>query len=336
MKYDAQLLEVGRLLPTASNILIALPTQIGIDMLSAGLALFLSLEQIGKKVAIATDGVVKVGHSHLYGVGQIQNKIPAGTGGNFTITLGGMVASDKTVPSLQSLDWAPSGAEQKDLKLTFHVNPGQKFEPSFVTPAYESSGFDLIFVIGAGNLTDLGSIYSGNAQSFAGAHIVNIGSKANNGQFGATNIVDDVASSLSEIVAQLFPGLQLPFEGDIATNILAGIFEATCNLQSGNVAADTYGVVSNMLRAGGQKPSSQQPAPIQSAPQQTPQPQGFDLSKIFQAPVAPIAQPGTFTMPPVVEPAFSEETPVGETAETVSPEDDWLTPKIYKGKTGLG
>ena len=254
MKYDGQLLEAGRILPTATSILIALPPSAGIDELASGLALYLALEQAGKKVAIATDGVIKVGHSHLFGIGQVQNKIPSGTGGNFTITLGGVVAPDKTVPSLQSLDWAPSGAEQKDLKLTFYVNAGQKFEPTFVTPAYDSSGFDLIFVIGTGNLANLGSIYSSNTQAFNGAHILNIDNKEGNEQFGASNAVDTSASSLSEILAQVLPGLQLPFEGDIATNLLAGIFEATCNLQSEKVTADTYGVVANLLKVGGQRP----------------------------------------------------------------------------------
>ncbi|OGE71294.1 hypothetical protein A2617_04515 [Candidatus Daviesbacteria bacterium RIFOXYD1_FULL_41_10] len=348
MKYDGQLLEAGRILPTATSILIALPPSAGIDELASGLALYLALEQAGKKVAIATDGVIKVGHSHLFGIGQVQNKIPSGTGGNFTITLGGVVAPDKTVPSLQSLDWAPSGAEQKDLKLTFYVNAGQKFEPTFVTPAYDSSGFDLIFVIGTGNLANLGSIYSSNTQAFNGAHILNIDNKEGNEQFGASNAVDTSASSLSEILAQVLPGLQLPFEGDIATNLLAGIFEATCNLQSEKVTADTYGVVANLLKVGGQRPNIvstlvrpvQPEVPTGQSQGLPPDPAseasakgGFDLSKIFNAPQ------DSFPMPPVISDTSSmpsaEEAPVGEVAIT-TPEDDWLTPKIFKGKTGLG
>src|SRR3990172_12578464 len=141
MKYEAQLSEVIRLLPSVQNVVIALPAEADVDELAAGLALFLSLEQAGKKTSIITEGVIRVGHTNLFGVGQIQNKIPQAEGGNFTVTLGGIVASDKTVPSLQNLDWAPSGPQMQDLKLVFHVAPGQKFEPTFVTPTYEEGNF---------------------------------------------------------------------------------------------------------------------------------------------------------------------------------------------------
>ncbi|MDO8573244.1 MAG: hypothetical protein Q7R77_00665, partial [Candidatus Daviesbacteria bacterium] len=61
MKYDGQLSELKNLLPTAKNILIAVPTGASIDKLSAGLALFLTLEAAGKQVSIICDDNILVG-----------------------------------------------------------------------------------------------------------------------------------------------------------------------------------------------------------------------------------------------------------------------------------
>ena len=52
MKYDSQISELKNLLPTAKNILIALPANADIDKMAAGLALFLNLEAQGKKIRV--------------------------------------------------------------------------------------------------------------------------------------------------------------------------------------------------------------------------------------------------------------------------------------------
>ena len=61
-KYDSQLTELKNLLPTAKNILIALPTNADIDKLASGLALFLILQQQGKEVTVACDDTITVSH----------------------------------------------------------------------------------------------------------------------------------------------------------------------------------------------------------------------------------------------------------------------------------
>lgn len=318
MKYEAHLAQVNNFLPQAKNILIALPKNPTIDHLASGLALYLSLAQAGRSPVVATEGIIRVGHTSLFGVGQIQSKIPQGSGGDFVITLGGVVDADGRVPAVEKMDYFPIGS---DLNLVFKVLPGQKFEPTSITPRYEGGGFDLIFAIGALNLEDLGSIYSENQAIFAGNKIINIVNQGQGSQFGATNIVDPTASSICEMMAQILPDLHLPIDGDIATNLLTGIFTATDSLQTGNVSGDTYEAVALAVRSGGIKPTI-------SAQE------GFDLNKIFQAPTIPPTD--NFTMPPVVTPnqPSPEEVPTREGVETITPEVDWLTPKIFKGSKG--
>jgi hypothetical protein len=350
MKYDSQLAELKNLLPSAKNILIAVAAG-DIDKLAAGLALFLIFEAQGKQVSIVSDDSVLVSHGHLFGIDHVQKTLPSTDGGNLTLTLEGVASSDGTVPALEKLDWY---AENSNLNLVFHVLPNQTFQPARIVPHYQGSGFNLIFVIGAANLNALGSIYSSNSQVFSGTHIVNIDTQPANTSFGQTNVLDQQASSLSEVIVSVITDLGFNLDADTASNILSGIFEATHNLADPKVTADTYMAVANCLRVGGRKPTTVeaqgqpvQPTPVisqqptydwnavaaaigQSVP--PPQPSSSEIKVppvVSSTPVTPVSNIGDQNQP------SPEERPAGEgvVSETVEPE--WLTPKIFKG-TSIG
>lgn len=331
MKYDAQLTELKNLLPSAKSILIVLPVGSDTDRLAAGLALFLTLQAQGKQVSLVCEDTMRVSQAHLFGIDHIQKNLPQTEGGNLTLTLEGVAASNGTVPALEKLDWYAGGS---NLNLVFHVLPGQTFQPARIIPRYQGSGFNLIFVVGAANLDGLGSIYKQNSQNFSGVHIVNIDNQNNTG-FGQTNVVDASASSISEVVATVLSDLGIVFDADSASNLLAGIFTATDNLTNAKVNADTYMTVAQCLRAGGKKFSvmGEKPQPPLRTAGSLP-----DLSALIPKEEPQLSQ-SQFTTPPVVtndsQKPSPEERPVeeGVVSETVEPE--WLTPKIFKG-TSLG
>lgn len=357
MKYDLQVSQIQPVITGAQNILIAIPTEVTIDRLASGLALFLSLKQANKNVAIVTDGVLTVGFTHLFGIGNVKNQLPQNSSGNYTITLGNVVTPDGHIPALQNLDWAPTGQTKSDLKLVFHVNPGQKFEPTFVTPSHEGGNFDLIITLGANTWLSLGSVYSNNSQLFTNSTVLNIDNQAENTNFGQINLVDG-GVSLSEIIGSMLPSLNLPYEGDCASNIIAGLYASTSNLQT--AGADTYEVMAQSLRVGGQKPSNiantapietTQPQPVTSSSTpiwaQTGQAMQQPLTLVQPQPatsgldISPFLNPNNFSVdtssapvtqqqPQIIEQPSQEEVPIGEQAQTVTPEADWLTPKIFK------
>lgn len=326
MKYDAQIAELKNILPTAKNVLIALPAGADIDRLSAGLALFLSLKRQGKEASIVCQDAMRVSQAHLFGIDHVQENISPTEGGNLTLTLEGVAASDGTVPALQKLDWY---AENNNLNLVFHVLPGQTFNPRSIVPRYQGGGYDLIFVIGAVSLNSLGNIYNANSAVFSGTHIVNVDNQVGNAGFGQTNVVDTNAATVSETLVFLLTDLGLPLDADPASNLIAGIFTATNNLTSPKVSADTFMAVAQCLRVGGKKPqeiSTAGPTIDLSAfmPQSaaTPSPIGRSQPEMVSTSAASPAEP---------QPS-PEERPAGEgvsSAETIEP--DWLTPKIFKG-----
>ncbi len=346
-KYDSLITELKNLLPAAKSILIALPGGADIDKLAAGLSLFLNLEAAGKQVSIACDDNMLVDQANLFGVDHVQKNLPSTEGGNLTLTLEGVAASDGTVPALEKLDWY---ADSSNLNLVFHVLPGQTFQPAKIVPRYQGSGFNLIFTIGAVNLNALGNLYQANSQVFSGTHIVNIDTNVANTSFGQTNVLDPQASSICEIMTNLISDLGYNLDADSASNLLAGIFASTGNLSNSKVTADTYMAVANCLRVGGRKPSLEsrpQVSPQQDLssliPKQDPTPiPGFAVPQVdvgdHSLPLAQASQSSILTpnqSVPTTPSGSPEERPAGEgvISETVEPE--WLTPKIFKG-TSLG
>lgn len=347
MRYDQQITELKKVLPTAKSILVAVPAKANIDQLAAGLSIYLTLESQGKQVSIISDDTIKVGQSYLFGVDHVQKTLSYADGGNLTLTLEGVAASDGTIPALEKLDWSAEGG---NLNLVFHVLPGQTFQPAKIVPHYQGSGFNLIFVIGAVNLNSLGNIYQPSSQVFS-THIVNIDNQVANTSFGQTNVLDTMASSVSEVLTSVITDLGFVLGSDVASNLLAGIFDATNNLTNEKVSAETYVAVANCLRVGGRKPGVLvQSTQVQATP-------AYDwnalMPKTQVASSQPILQGSSvvdYTVPPVVSPnqmvdqgddhsqpvqvgGSPEERPAGEgvISETVEPE--WLTPKIFKGSS---
>lgn len=341
MVNDAQVSELKNVLPSAQNILIALPAGANIDKIASGLALYLSLTQAGKQVSIVSPDAMRVAESYLFAVDRIGQNIPqTGEGNLASIKLEGVqISPEAKVPALEKLDWHPEG--NNVLSLDFSVVAGQTFKPTVITPQYQGGSFNLIVTVGASDLNSLGNIYSQNPQAFSSAPIVNLDNQPNNTNFGRINLVDQNAACVSEIMVSCLTSLGLPFDSDEASNLLSGIFEATNNLTSASASAETYMAVANCLRVGGRKPAVVAPqAQVVSQPQpqpaQQPAPQpGLDLSALIppqQPQQPPVNNQETFVNPPVAPQPSPEERPAVERVVSEGEaEPEWLTPKIFKG-----
>ncbi len=338
-KYLNLLSDLSSRLSSISRVLIAVPSSLTTDKLASALALGLALKGAGKTVSIVTEGSPLVSHGNLFGVGEVKNAIPTSGGGNFLISLEGVVDSSgqmQTVPALEKLDWYPEG---QNLNLVFHVIPGQRFEPTKVNYRHAESGFDMTFVIGAQNLTDLGNIYAQNSGFFT-SNTINIDNQQTNSNFGQINIVDQGASSLSEIVAHLMPDLNLNIDQDTATNIVTGIYSETANLTQ-KVTGDTFLAVGAAMQKGAQinsgQPVSSVATPVQPIVQLQPVPQ---VQPIQQAPVTtpvqdfsqPATQPQIQTQQFTPQSQFTSQPQIGTQAqpfvpaEPVQPISPFLTP----------
>ncbi len=276
----AKLQEVNSVLITFASV----PNQ---DSIAAALAFYLSLKSSGKKVLVASSNPVTVRDSHLVALDKVKTDIG---GNNLVITLN--VPEDR-------VDKVTSNTEGGHLNLI--INPREGAEPvteKDIVFGYSGAVADLIIVIGAADLKDVGSLAEKEVELFSKSTIANISNQV--GSFGAINITDP-SSSNSELVTALLKELALPMDVDIANNLTIGIEAGTDNLSSPNMTADTFEALAVLYRTGARR----QVKTI--VPQQ---------AKIVA------------DMPIVDNEPAIEETPVQPIAE---PQADWLKPKIYKG-----
>lgn len=287
-----QLQELKTRLGTAQTVLITLPANPSQDAVASTLALYLSLKNSGKSVTVAASTLPIVRDSRLVGVDKITTEVG---GNNLVITL--------DVPEDQ-IDKVTSNTEGGHLNLI--VNPAKGATPitaEQVKFTYSGAAADLIIVVGAADLSDVGALAEKENELFAKDKIANVSKEV--GTFGAINITDP-SSSNAELVTALLKELALPLDIDIANNLMQGIEAATNGLSSPNMTADTFEALAVLYRAGARR----------------------------QTPTIPVTEAKIVADMPIVDEKVV--SPLPAQAGTPAPRDDapqpdWLQPKIFKG-----
>lgn len=286
-----QLQELKTKLGTAQTVLLTIPENPSQDIVAATLAFYLSLKESGKAVSVVASTAPVVRDSHLVGLDKIGTDVG---GSNLVITL--------DVPE-NAIDKVTSNTEGGHLNLI--VNPAKGFAP--ITEAnikfgYSGAAADLVIVIGAADLKDVGALAEKENELFAKERIVNLSNQV--GSFGSVNLTDP-SSSNSELITALLKELGLPMDIDIANNLMRGIEDATSGLSSPNMTADTFEALAILYRTGARRETRTIPA---------------TQAKI----VADM-------------PIIDNESPVDlsavASAQEESPKEDWQGPKIFSSKS---
>lgn len=236
-KLDLSVLQQA--LSPAQNILVAIPKNPSLDKAAASLSLYLSLKKAGKTVTVACPQQMTVEFSQLVGVDKVSDKM-----GKKDM----VISFDYVKDSIEKVSYNVEGN-----KFNLVIQPKRGFPPldaKNVSYSYSGGGSDLIFVIGAQRLEDLGRLYESKKNLYGEKTVVNIDYHPQNTQFGKINMFHPPASSYSELVVSILKGLNLPFDQDVATNLLVGLQSATNNFQSPSVSADAFEAAAYCLRAG--------------------------------------------------------------------------------------
>lgn len=294
MNFQEEVAKIKEAVNTANQVLVTLSKTPTFDAVSSALSLYLGLKKLGKNVSIFSEDKIRVEFSNLIGVDKISNDLG---GKNFVISLDYQEGS---------IDKVSYNIEGDKFNLVVESRPGASpLTAQNVHYSYSGAGADLIFTIDVAKLSDLGKIYQGNQEVFSSEKIIKINRNEENENFGKINLIVSQAACLTEIVALLLKNLNIKFDQDIATNLLAGIVAATNNFALPKTNAITFEMAALALRAGGKKvslPSS-------------------DLKK----------------QPIMVSPKREEKEDKAEVKKELEEKEkappDWLKPKIYKGST---
>lgn len=296
-----------------------------LDEMGAALALYLILKNLQKQVSVASPTEPIVALSSLVGIDRVKSKLASGEGGDLTVAFpyreGEIEKVSYTIENNRLNIIVKAGAEG----LSFSEK-----DVEYIRGGGES--VNLLFVIGAHKLSDLGSIYSDDA--FQNTTIVNIDNNTANERFGDIVLVSDQFTSLSEQVSDLVMTLGLRIDVDTAQNLLDGIISATHDFQNPDASSLAFEMAGILMRAGGSREKAvaairgprqqgrveeRKPDTTRQRVQQAPMPQ--------EAPMVSEQRQESGQNQKPMQPA--------ETDQQEEPPSDWLTPKVYKGSSNF-
>jgi|GEM_PF-622300 len=222
----------------AETILIMTGQHPSIDQVASTIALAALLRKYGKKVTAVVSDEIPAGAKFLS-----TNLVES--------TLGGLrdfiVRVDLKNAELDKLKYTIENA-----KLNIHITPfAGSFQQRDVTYDYGDYQFDLVIILGVASYARIDKIYAQNAELLRQIPLVNIDFHRSNEQYGAINLIEGTAASLSEILIALSESLQSGMiDEKIATTMLAGIMAATDRFTATHTTAKTMTVAAQMMAMG--------------------------------------------------------------------------------------
>lgn len=116
----------------------------------------------------------------------------------------------------------------------------------------ENVYYDLIVVVDCGDVGRMGDAYADYQRPFP--TIINIDHHVTNTRFGDVQLIDDKATSTTEILYQLFCELGVEITADIALSLLTGLVTDTLGFRTVGVTAKTMKIASELMNAGADLP----------------------------------------------------------------------------------
>lgn len=121
--------------------------------------------------------------------------------------------------------------EEDSSRLILEISPVERnFDLGRIRYEFEGTDYDLIIVIGASRLKDLGNLYHDNKKDFNRASIINVDISGDNENFGKINIVDVNYSSISSLLFKKYYDWGYVPNQEVSKSLLIGL--------SGEIHAD--------------------------------------------------------------------------------------------------
>lgn len=234
--------QIFDLIKKSGKILILLPENLTADCVASGLALSLFLKKIQKEAEIVSSGTVSDSLKFLPGSRFIKNKLEGGK------TL--VVTVDTSVKKIEEISYQTT----PDKVHIYLKSKNQELTPADLIFSQEKYPVDLIISLGAKSLEDFSKLQENNPDLFFETAKINIDNKADNEYFGAVNLVDVVATSVAEILAELFQKYEVQLvDEDIATCLLTGIITKTQSFQHVQTTPKAFIKASELISLGGRQ-----------------------------------------------------------------------------------
>ncbi len=234
--------QIFNLIKKSNRTVIVLPKNPTIDGFSAALALRLFLLKLNKESEVVSLSKAPEALSFLPGISEIKQDISS---------YDGLVIELNTAS--RGLDELSYQTEDGKLKIFIKAKSG-KFSSSDVSFTSSKLPIDCLIFLECQSLEDAGSLLEKHAELFHQTPKINIDHSASNEQFGAVNLVDLSATSVSEVLSGLFKEYEEQMvDEDIATCLLSGIIHKTDSFQHSKTTPNSFIHASNLVSLGGRR-----------------------------------------------------------------------------------
>lgn len=322
-----------------SNIAIAVPKDPAVDEMGAALALYLSLEDLGKSLSIATPNTPLVEVSSLVAIDEVKTSLGEESGDL-------VVSFPYREGEIEKVSYT-----RDDSFLNIVVKAGEKglnFDQKDVRFTRGTNAPELLFIVGAARVSDLGKLF--DPAVLKDTVVVNIDNKLDNQGFGDIVMSSTKFSSVSEIIANVIFSTGLKMDLDIAQNLMLGIATATNNFQDSRTSSLAFEMAGVLMRNGALRPNSEtsrrklavdynekkaeKPFAGEASFEQpsftkTPEELEKEIKPDSRPRFTPSPSPKVSQVQPQVQPQMQPQT------QDNNPPEDWLEPKIYKGSTNF-
>lgn len=312
-----------------NNIGIVVPTNPSVDKMAAALSLNLALFDMGKNTTIATPQEPLVEVSNLVGIDRVKTSL-GGEGGDLIVSFPYREGEIEKVSYTRDDNFLNIVVKAGELGLGFN-DKDVKFTRGGATP-------ELLFVIGAERVSDLGKLF--DPSILKDTVVVNIDNSAQNQGFGDILMVSPRLSSISESIANLMLALNFKIDADIAMNLMKGIEDATGNFQDPNTSSLAFEMAGILMRSGATRQMTGKN--LRNTPVADDFIRGEEIKarndiqrieEVERGEPQPVRQRSNVA--PRARVQSQPEPQLEPQDQNDNPPDDWLEPKIYKGSTNF-
>ena len=267
---ESKLNHLKNLVVSAQNIIIVISSQASFDQAAAGLALaqaLASAKQQGDELT-SNNGVGLGGESgETTTVDSNHHKQIRLASPKLAQNLNLLTGIDLIGHELghQSLTISFDYSEEKVDKISYHIGEEagkfyltvkpkagtEPLDPKSVEYSMTGADADLLILFGVSELDKLDQLYFGYEELYKNTPLVSF--HVFETDFGTVKIDTSPFSSTAEAVHELITQLGLSLSPDPATNILAGIEQATNCFGSRTTNAQTFAVVAELMKAGARR-----------------------------------------------------------------------------------
>lgn len=239
-----QVQSIQHLVTEAKSFLVIYSPESSVDQAASAVALHRGLHTLDKSTSLISPVKPAPAFSAIDGISQTTTEM-----GNKNLEISFDYQEDMVDKVSYNID-----EDAKKFRLIIQPRKGAKpLDQKTVQFSYSGAEADVIFLVGVNALKDLDKLYDEYEQLFEDSKTISINTHET--AYGSIKISTAGAASTSEVIAYLLQELGAEFTSDISTNLITGIESATDKLQSLSTTADTFEIISKLLRAGGRRVS---------------------------------------------------------------------------------